>query len=509
MASRRLSTTSTLLSTTSTDTLLFDPGSEGNAAKAYGTCSKSCVDEKDSLLDADIHNIGVHTSSSIEAKLLAKRSLPLIGTYLLQYSFHLVTIFVVGHIGTRELGAVSLAVMMASITGSAVFEGLATSLDTLCAQSYGSGHKIHVGLHVQRMALLLLLAMIPISLIWLNAGFILSKLVPDQELALLASSFIRILLLGAPGHALFEVGKRFVQAQGIFNASFVVLIICAPFNVLLTYIFVYQFHWGLSGVAFAVSISKLLMPLILFVYVRFINPSSLACWGGFTRQAFCSWTPMIRLSIPGVIMIVGEKLASQVITFSASYLTTAHLAAHSVVLTTCVVMFHIPFAVSIAASTRLGHLVGAGSLSAAKVATRTYCAMFALLGLVDATFIGCLRNVIPRLFSDDPIVISIAASAMPVLAVYQFFDATTSLAGGLLRGFGRQSVGGWANMTVYYLLAMPLAVFLCFGPPDLELQGLWIGFLVGSALVTCAEGAYLRCMDWSVAIKDVTEREKY
>jgi len=38
-----------------------------------------------------------------------------------------VTIFVVGHIGTDELGAVSLATMTANITGLAVYEGLATS----------------------------------------------------------------------------------------------------------------------------------------------------------------------------------------------------------------------------------------------------------------------------------------------------------------------------------------------------------------------------------------------
>jgi MATE family multidrug resistance protein len=38
-----------------------------------------------------------------------------------------VTVFVVGHIGTNELGAVSLGTMTASISGYAVFEGLATS----------------------------------------------------------------------------------------------------------------------------------------------------------------------------------------------------------------------------------------------------------------------------------------------------------------------------------------------------------------------------------------------
>lgn len=44
-----------------------------------------------------------------EAKLLSKYSGPLILTYFLQYSFHLTAVLVVGHLGTKELGAISIA----------------------------------------------------------------------------------------------------------------------------------------------------------------------------------------------------------------------------------------------------------------------------------------------------------------------------------------------------------------------------------------------------------------
>lgn len=142
--------------------------------------------------------------------ILRKYSIPLCLTYVLQYSFSLVTIFVVGHIGTSELGAVSLATMTANITGLAVYEGLATSLDTLCAQAYGGGRKEQVGLHLQRMVLLMLLVTIPIGAVWLCSGWILAALVPEKELAFMAGRYLRILLAGAPGYAIFEAGKRYV-----------------------------------------------------------------------------------------------------------------------------------------------------------------------------------------------------------------------------------------------------------------------------------------------------------
>lgn len=252
----------------------------------------------------------VQTTAGKEARLLAKNSIPLMITYLLQYSFSLVTLFVVGHIGTDELGAVSLATMTANITGLAVYEGLATSLDTLCAQAYGSGKKELVGLHLQRMVLFMLLVSIPIGAVWLSSGWILAALVPEKALAHLAGRYLSILLAGAPGYAIFEAGKRFTQAQGLFNASLFVLLIATPINILLNYLFVFVLEWDLEGAAIATVISHNLLPVLLFVYVYFVNPSSLVCWAGFTRDAFRHWGPMAKLAIPGIIMVETEWLVS-------------------------------------------------------------------------------------------------------------------------------------------------------------------------------------------------------
>ena len=93
----------------------------------------------------------ISTTWQREAKVLARYSGPLVLTFLLQYSLTVASIFTVGHLGKVELAAVSLASMTANITGYAVYQGLATSLDTLCAQAYGSGRKKLVGLQTQRM----------------------------------------------------------------------------------------------------------------------------------------------------------------------------------------------------------------------------------------------------------------------------------------------------------------------------------------------------------------------
>ena len=181
----------------------------------------------------------IRTTWQREAKVIARYSGPLILTFLLQYSLTVASIFTVGHIGKEELGAVSLASMTANITGYAIYQGLATSLDTLCSQAYGSGNKKLVGLQLQRMVYFLWLITIPIAIVWLSAEQILVKIVPEADVARLAGLYLKIVLFGAPGYAAFESGKRFLQAQGLFSASLYVLLICAPLNAFINWLFVW------------------------------------------------------------------------------------------------------------------------------------------------------------------------------------------------------------------------------------------------------------------------------
>lgn len=189
--------------------------------------------------DSKLLSTGFQTSRIAEAKLLIRTSAPLMLTSVLQYSYNVTTVIVAGHLGLSELGAVSLATMVANITGLAIYEGLATSLDTLCSQAYGSNNLKMVGLHMQRMIYFLWLITIPIGIIWFSSPWIISAIVPEKDLAVLAGSYLKIYLIGAPGFATFEAGKRFVQAQGMFTPPLFVLLLCAPLNLLLNWVFVW------------------------------------------------------------------------------------------------------------------------------------------------------------------------------------------------------------------------------------------------------------------------------
>lgn len=237
--------------------------------------------------DAAVAGNLIKTTWQREAQTLGQYSRSLIVTFLLHYSVTVTSVFTVGRIGRLELGAVSLATMTANITCYAPVQGLSTCLDTLCAQAYGSGHKKLVGLQLQRMTYLLWMLLLPIVTLWWYSERVLASIIPDPETAALAGLYLRVLILGTPGVAAFESGKRFVQAQGLFHATTWVLLVGAPLNVAANWFFVWKLELGFPGAAAAVVFTQNLLPFLLFLYVRFIE--GMECWNGLSKRAFHNW----------------------------------------------------------------------------------------------------------------------------------------------------------------------------------------------------------------------------
>jgi MATE family multidrug resistance protein len=89
------------------------------------------------------------------------------------------------------------------------------------------------------------------------------------------------------------------------------------------------------------------------------------------------------------------------------------------------------------------------------------------------------------IFNDDPEVVKLVAEVMPYCAIFQvlqpelliqMFDAIASVEGGILRGQGRQHLGGIANVIVYWFIALPAGLALAF-EADWGLYGLWAGMV--------------------------------
>lgn len=442
------------------------------------------------------------TTAWQEVTILGKYSIPLIISFLLQYSLTVASVFSVGRLGKAELAAVSLASMTANISAYSIIQGISTCLDTLCPQAYGRGDLHMVGVHFLRCTYFLGFLYIPIFIVWVFLSEpILNLLISDPALCALASRYLQVLALGLPAFVLFENLKHFLQAQGIFHASTYVLMVCAPLNLFLNFALVWwpKIGLGFIGAPTAVVLTNWTMAMMLLFYT--VNVAGSECWCGFTKLAFQDWSRMIHLALPGVLMVEAEWLAFEILTFSASRFGTVVLATQSVVSTTCVLMYQIPFAVSIAASTRIAWLIGSKSKASAQMAARItiYCGL--VMGVFSAIFLALFRYHIAALFSSDNDVLQLAGKVLILGAIYQVNDFLAAMTGGVLRGQGRQKIGGFLNLFSYYVIALPVAFLLAFHF-KMELMGLWIGMVVALLFISLLQTYFVVISDWDYIISE-------
>lgn len=151
-----------------------------------------------------------------EVKTLGRYSGPFIVANMLQYTLSMSSMLILSPRGKMELGAASVATTTANITGFFVFQGLATSLDTLCGQAWGSGNPQLSRLYVQKMILALGVVSLPIALLWFYAYHLFSLVLPDPEISALAGEYLRVLICAIPGYVTFEAGKRILTSEGAF-----------------------------------------------------------------------------------------------------------------------------------------------------------------------------------------------------------------------------------------------------------------------------------------------------
>lgn len=135
----------------------------------------------------------------------------------------------------------------------------------------------------------------------------------------------------------------------------------------------------------------------------------------------------------------------------AGRLGTVPLAAQSVIMTTDQVLNTIPFGIGVAASARVGNMLGARRAGAASRSAHTAAKLSFVLGTVVLIVLMAVRNVYAKIFSDDEEVISLTATVMPYVAAFQIADGLNGSCGGVMRGMGRQHTAAAVNLVCYYL----------------------------------------------------------
>ncbi|WRT67868.1 uncharacterized protein IL334_004842 [Kwoniella shivajii] len=470
------------------------------------------LDAQDLELPVDQQGVEVRVwSEALRAELpiILRSSIPIFFSQLAEWSLNLASVVSIGHLGTTELAASSLASMTAAVSSFSILQGLCTAMDTLLPAAWTSSDPSRVGLWTQRMAVVLTVSMIPMFMIWWNIEGVLVTLGQEVEVAKHASEYLRWLSLGIPGYGGNVLLKKYLQAQGLMYVPTYVLFFVAPTNVLMNYLFVWgpdSIRLGFVGGAVATGMSYNLAFLISLLWIMFYGP----------REAFhpiklkhcCSKLGTVTsLGLAGTIMLSSEWWAWEAMALAASILGPIHLAAQSVLLSTASTFYQVPAALGIAAAVRVGNLLGAGRGWEAKWASRASLLLSLLFAAVNSSICIIFRKKWGYLFNNDAEVVTLVAEIMPYIALFQLSDGIVSTAGSVLRSLGLHTTGALINLTSYYIIGLPFGLWLTFTPRfHLGLIGIWVGLSIALTYASILEFYMVWKANWTRAVERIRER---
>ncbi|KAK8517539.1 hypothetical protein V6N13_127709 [Hibiscus sabdariffa] len=419
-----------------------------------------------------------------EVKQLYAIALPMIITGLLIYGKSAISMFFMGELGKETLAGGSMSIGIANITGYSVISGLAMGMEAISSQACGARQWHLMGQTLQRAIVILVLASLPISVLWLNVEPILLFCHQDPAISSVASTCLAFSLPDLLFQCLINPLKIYLRTQHItlplmLSAAFA-LALHAPIN----YILVYRLSLGIQGIALAVALTDLNLIVALLFYLRFSGICD-KTWQGWSLECLNEWKPILSLAIPNCMSVCLEWWWYELMILLSGLLTNASdaVATMGILIQATALIYIFPSSLSLSVSARVGNELGANRPSKAKTSSMVglWCAVFS--SFMAMIFMITMRNAWGRIFTNDKAILSLTAMVMPVAGLCELANYPQTTGCGVLRGSARPKLGARINLGSFYGFGLPVAIAMGFYK-DVGLLGLWLGLL--AAQVMCA-----------------------
>ncbi|XP_077993657.1 multidrug and toxin extrusion protein 1-like [Glandiceps talaboti] len=440
-------------------------------------------------------HLKVPSDWSQEVKELMKLAWPTIVTFLLMMVLSMVSVIFCGHLGNKELGAAGIGQAMVSILGTCMGHGMATACDTLFSQTFGSKNKKRVGLILQQGLIILGLLVFPVWGILLNAEYMLFNFGIDLVIVRNAGIYIKCLLAGIPAIFLFAIFSKYLLSQSIVLPIVVIAAIVNVINVPLHYVLVFPLHQGLRGAAIAQTISQWLQTLALIIYI-WLRKLHHPTWPGWSFYCLKDWGMFTRLGVAGIFMVSVEWWALEIGAVLTGAAASIQLDAQAILYQLVIITFMYPFGMGVAASVRVGNALGGGDKDKAKNTAKVAIVCTWIGAAASAVIILSLKSLLGKAFTNDQTIVDLVSSALPIVALFQFFDSSAACCSGIMRGCGLQRLGAFLDAVGYYFLGLPIGIVLIF-VAHMGVHGLWWGYTAAGVLHGIIFLIALCRTDWS------------
>jgi MATE family multidrug resistance protein len=260
-----------------------------------------------------------------------------------------------------------------------------------------------------------------------------------------------------------------------------------PVNIFLNWLLIYG-NWGfprleLVGAGWATLITRTLIFIVLAVIIlkhptfkRYVAVS-----GSQWKLNGKTLRELLYIGVPSGLQVGMEAGAFAVTGILIGTMGAVPQAAHQIALSCAALTFMVSMGLAQAGSIRVSNAFGRYDLPRISLIGKSTLMTAILYGLFCAIMFILLRNILPKLFNDNPEVISLAGVLLLYAAVFQISDSTQAIGAGLLRGIKDVKVPTYLVAIAYWVIGLPSGYVFAF-VFNMGAPGMWLGFIVGLTL---------------------------
>ncbi|XP_050265084.1 protein DETOXIFICATION 27-like [Quercus robur] len=436
-----------------------------------------------SIQDEEEHNFkDLALRVWIESKKLWHIVGPAIFNRLASYSMNVITQAFAGHIGEVELASTSIAMNVIVGFCFGLVLGMASALETLCGQAFGAKRYPMLGIYLQRSWIVLFLCCVLLLPFYVFAGPILKLIGLSNEVAEQTGLVAQWLIPLHFSFAFYFPMQRFLQSQLKTLVIAWISLVALLLTVLLSWLFVFVWDFGLVGAIVALDISWWALGVGLLVYI--VCGGCPLTWTGLSVQAFSGLWEFLKLSAASGVMLCLEFWYYKVLMLMTGYLKDATIAVDALSICMNVIgwemMIHLAFLAGV--GVRVANELGAGNAKAAKFASIVSVVYSTMLGLLFCLLILIFHDEFIDIFTSSTEVVQEVDKLLYLLGAAILLNSVQPVLSGVAIGSGWQALVAYVNLGCYYIIGLPLGILMGW-VFNLGLMGIWAGMIIGGTVI--------------------------
>ncbi len=392
-------------------------------------------------------------------------SLPILGSHLIQQLYNTVDIFFAGNfINTGAMAAVGASGMIVTLLVG-FFNGMSVGSSVTISHAFGSHNHDYLSRALHSAVGIAILGGVGISVLgFFSSPLILRVMNTPDDIIDMATSYIQIYFCSVVSLVFYNIGTGILRATGNSKMPMIYQCIGGGINVLLDYLFIVVFAWGVNGVALATLFSQTIPAILVFLELVFAKDHEHRIHITKIRIHFDILKSILKIGIPAGIQSIVITLSNMIVQSQINGFQTNAIAAFTAYFRVELIMYLPIVAYGQSVTTFVGQNFGAKKLDRVQKGIRLTLLMGIITTFLTSSFVMVFAPMCFSIFDSDPDVVNIGLQFIYINASLYFVYNFIEVFSGALRGSGNSlvpmiiTVGNMCGIRILALFIM-ISVF--------------------------------------------------